>query len=104
MRRPAPYKRHTTVCRLVVAQFRAMSLLFSCCSSADNSRLFLPLFDMRSQAAVRSKFFPVLLWPRVFRSAPRALPGPQAGRIDFDRKAETPRHLGRDYGGAGSAE
>jgi hypothetical protein len=34
-----------------------MSLLFSCCSSADNSRLFLPLCDMRSQAAIRSKFF-----------------------------------------------
>src|SRR6267154_953696 len=32
-------KRHTTVCRLVVAQFRAMSLLFSCCSSADEPRI-----------------------------------------------------------------
>ena len=61
MRRRAPYKRHTTVCPLVVAPFRAMTLLFSCCSSADKSNLFLPLCDMRSQAALRSKFFPALL-------------------------------------------
>ncbi len=38
-------KWHTTVCRLVVAQFRAMSLLFSCCSSADE---YQGLFFMRS--------------------------------------------------------
>src|SRR5258706_12797269 len=48
MQLPPPYKLHTTVWRLVVAQLRAMSLLFSCCSSADQWRLFVPLCKKES--------------------------------------------------------
>src|SRR3977135_2395314 len=80
MRRRAPYKRHTTVCRVVVGPFRAMSLLFSCCSSADNSLLFLPLCDMRTQAVQRSNSFDVAVGRATL--APRHVPfsGPLAGQ------------------------
>src|SRR4051812_12140881 len=47
-------KLHTTVCRLVVAEFRAMLLLFSCCSSADKRAVSFTHCDIHSAGRGRA--------------------------------------------------
>src|SRR5258705_6317943 len=75
-------KWHTTVWRLVVAQFRAMSLLISCCSSADDWRVFLPLCDMRAKAQRLNSFLMSPIGHVSLKARHVPFPGQLGGQYD----------------------